>query len=177
MPSFLSPTLLIVYSLKILAILFMSLVFSWIFSIGMRRLLAFLLSIQTGSKKAKDQRIRTIGIVIRSAGYFLIGSITIIMILKELSIDTSPILASAGIIGLAASLGAQTLIKDGIAGLFILMENQYGAGDEVQLDEKRGIVQKLTLRRTILEDSDGTLHHIPHGNVKIASVLTAKEKV
>lgn len=166
-----SSLLFLSISLKIIAILCISFVFSLFFSLAMKRLLAFLLTVQTGSKKVKDQRIKTIGTVMRSSGYFLIGVTMVIMILKELSIDTSPILASAGIVGLAGSLGAQTLIKDVIAGLFILTENQYGVGDEVQLDEKRGIVQKLTLRRTILEDTDGTLHHIPHGGVRIVSVL------
>lgn len=177
MSSLFSPLPLLDLSLKIIVIFFVSFIFSWVFSFGMKRLLAFLLSIQTGSKKAKDQRIKTIGTVMRSTGYFLIGITTVIMILKELSLDTSPILASAGIIGLAGSLGAQTLIKDVIAGLFVFIENQYGVGDEVALDEKRGIVQKLTLRRTILEDTDGMIHHIPHGNVKIVSVLKSQERM
>jgi small conductance mechanosensitive channel len=171
-----SSLLLIRVSLKILAVLFVAFLLSCFFSFGIKRLLAFLLTLQTGSKKMKDQRIKTIGTVMRSAGYFLIGVTTVVMVLKELSIDTSPILASAGIVGLAASLGAQALIKDIIAGLFVLVENQYGVGDEVQLDEKHGIVQKLTLRRTILRDNDGAIHHIPHGSVKIASVLNSNDQ-
>jgi len=171
MPSLLLATI----ALKIVAILLVSLFFSWLFSLAMKRL-ACLLILQVESKKAKDQRIRTIGIVMRSTGYFFIGMMTIVMILKELNIDTSPILASAGIVGLAASFGAQTLIKDVISGLFVLIENQYGVGDDIQLDEKCGIVKKLTLRRTILQDTDGTLHHIPHGSVKIVSVLKSNHE-
>ena len=177
MTSFFSPLSLLQLSLKIIIIFSVSLAFSWSFSLGMKRLLALVSDIQTGSKKTKDQRIKTIGIVMRSAGYFLIGVITIVMVLREFSIDTSPILASAGIIGLAGSLGAQTLIRDGIAGLFVLIENQYGVGDEVQLDEKQGIVQKLTLRRAILKDASGTIHHISHGNVKVVSVLAPQGPV
>ncbi len=176
MSSFLSPLSLLDLSLKIVVIFCVSFIFSCFFSLGMKRLLIFFSNIQTGSKKAKDQRIKTIGMVIRSTGYFLIGITTVVMILKEFSLDTSPILASVGIIGLAGSLGAQTLIKDVIAGLFILIENQYGVGDEIQLDEKQGIVQKLTLRRAILQDTNGTIHHVPHGGVRIVSVLKSQEK-
>ena len=143
-----------------------TLILSW----SIRRLIGVLIRIHKFS--LADRRITTISNVFLRTGSVLIVLVSGVMILKEFSIDPTPIIASAGVVGLAVSFGAQTLIKDVFAGLFILMEDQYSEGDRVKLDELPGTVQRLTLRKTVLLDSSGNRHHIPHGSVKIVTVLS-----
>jgi len=93
-------------------------------------------------------------------------------ILPVLGINMGPLLASAGIAGLAIGFGAQTLVKDVINGFFILLENQFDVGDVVRLGGVTGTVELLTLRRTMLRDADGTLHTIPNSEIRLVSNLT-----
>ncbi len=93
-------------------------------------------------------------------------------ILPLLNVDVGPLLASAGIVGLAIGFGAQTLVKDVINGFFILMENQFDVGDVVKISGVSGTVEHLTLRRTVLRDGDGTLHNVPNSEIKVVSNLT-----
>ena len=95
-----------------------------------------------------------------------------LIILTELGIKIAPILAGAGIVGVAVGFGAQYLIKDLISGLFIIIENQYRVGDVVNFDGIGGLVEDITLRMTTLRDLDGTVHHVPHGNIKSVSNLS-----
>ncbi len=99
----------------------------------------------------------------------LIGLLTI---LPELGINISALLAGAGLIGLAVGFGAQSLVKDVISGLFVLIENQYGKGDVVNIAGIGGLVEDVNLRRTLLRDLDGTVHSIPNGEVAVSSNLT-----
>lgn len=92
-----------------------------------------------------------------------------LMILSEFGIDIGPLIAGAGVIGLAFGFGGQYLVKDVITGLFIIIENQYRVGDVVKIAEISGLVEDISLRVTILRDLDGTVHHIPHGEVKTVS--------
>ena len=94
------------------------------------------------------------------------------MILSEAGMDTAPLIAGAGIIGLAFGFGGQYLIKDLIAGFFIILENQYRIGDVVCFGDTCGLVEKINLRTTILRDLDGTVHHMPNGEIKVASNLS-----
>ena len=87
------------------------------------------------------------------------------MILQNLNINTGPLLASAGFVGLAVGVGAQSLIKDFIAGVFIITENQYRLGDLVEIQGVTGTVEAITVRTTILRDSNGAIHHIPNGSI------------
>jgi small-conductance mechanosensitive channel len=93
-------------------------------------------------------------------------------ILPLLGLDIKPLLASAGIAGLAIGFGAQTLVKDVINGFFILLEDQFHLGDVVQIGGVKGTVEDMTLRRTALRDGDGTLHFIPNSEIKVVSNLT-----
>jgi moderate conductance mechanosensitive channel len=93
--------------------------------------------------------------------------VALLMILDALGINITPILASIGVAGLAISLGAQTLIKDYVGGLFILAENQYAVGDYVTLGDVTGTVEEITLRKTLLRDLDGKLVHVPNGEVRV----------
>jgi len=94
------------------------------------------------------------------------------MILDELSVPIGPVLAGFGIVGLAVGFGAQYLIRDLIAGIFILMENQYRNGDIVKINDIYGKVEALNLRKTVIRDLDGLVHHIPNGSITVASNAT-----
>ena len=96
------------------------------------------------------------------------------MIVRELGFDIAPLLASAGIAGLAIGFGAQTLVKDLLAGAFILIENQFDEGDEVEISDKKGIVEKITLRTVWLKDKEGALHIIPNGSIAMVSNFSKK---
>jgi len=92
-----------------------------------------------------------------------------LMILSEFGIDIAPLIAGAGVIGLAFGFGGQYLVKDVITGLFIILENQYRVGDVIEISGISGKVEDISLRVTILRDADGTVHHIPHGEVTTVS--------
>lgn len=96
------------------------------------------------------------------------------MILQEIGLEIGPILAGAGIVGLALGFGGQYLIRDIITGLFVILENQYRIGDVVNIDTTGGLVEDISLRKTTLRDLNGTVHHIPHGEIKRVSNLSKK---
>lgn len=98
--------------------------------------------------------------------------IVCMMTLQELGIMIGPLLAGAGIIGLALGFGGQYLIRDLISGLFIILENQYRIGDYVDFGPVSGLVERITLRVTTIRNTDGTVHHVPHGEIKIVSNLS-----
>ena len=110
-------------------------------------------------------RAATLGAVLRSVSGFAIWAVAGVTVLGELSIDLGPLIASAGIAGLAIGFGAQSLVKDFLAGMFILIEDQYGVGDVVDAGEATGTVEALSLRTTQLRDVNGTMWHIPNGQI------------
>ena len=116
-------------------------------------------------------RIKTINQITRSTGRVIIITIALIMILNELGLDTRPILASAGILGVAFGLGAQNIMKDVINGFLILTEDQFGIGDTVKIGEITGIVENMNLRITTLKDASGNVHVIPNSEIKQVTVL------
>lgn len=118
------------------------------------------------------KRATTVSSVIR---YLLIGGIVAtagMMILKELKIDIAPILAGAGVLTLAAGFGAQSLVKDMISGFFILLEDQIRVGDVVAIADKKGTVEKVTLRMVALRDVRGSVHYIPSGEITVVTNMT-----
>jgi small-conductance mechanosensitive channel len=118
------------------------------------------------------QRARTLARVIRSTALVIIVTAAGLMILVELGLDITPLIAGAGIAGVALGLGAQSLISDVIGGFFILMEDQFAVGDAIQVGDIGGGVEKMTLRATFLRDLEGTLHVIPNGEIRIVSNRT-----
>jgi moderate conductance mechanosensitive channel len=123
-----------------------------------------------GKKKREDTLIRIF------TGAFKITVIVIasIMVLSEMGLEVAPILAGAGIVGLAVGFGGQYLIKDIFSGLFIILENQYRVGDVVNFDGTGGFVEDISLRKTTLRDLDGTVHHISHGSINRVANLSKK---
>ncbi len=120
----------------------------------------------------RSQQFRTLSSVTYSIGLLVITFIAAMQILVLLGINMGPLLASAGVAGLAIGFGAQTLVKDFINGFFILAENQYDIGDTVRIAGVQGVVENMTLRRTVLRDADGTVHTVPSNEIKVVSNLT-----
>ncbi len=119
-------------------------------------------------------RIKTVLQVLYGVGYSLILIAAILMVVHTLGVDVTPLLAGAGVAGLALSLGAQTLIKDYIGGLLILTEAQFTVGDVIKVGEVAGAVERITLRATYLRDLEGKLHLVPNGDIRLISNLTAE---
>ncbi len=110
-------------------------------------------------------RAETLGAVLRSLASFVIWGIALITVLGELGIDLAPLIAGAGLVGVALGFGAQSLVKDFLAGIFILVEDQYGVGDIVDVGEASGTIEAVTLRSTRLRDVNGTVWHVPNGQI------------
>ena len=116
-----------------------------------------------------DFRTETVLRFVRSVGIVVIVIVTLLTVLGELQINVAPLLASVGVAGLALGLGAQTLVRDAIAGLFILMEDQFHVGDVITVAGISGTVEELNLRTTHIRNLNGTLHIIPNGEIRIVS--------
>nr|WP_092074565.1 mechanosensitive ion channel family protein [Dendrosporobacter quercicolus]NSL49042.1 mechanosensitive ion channel family protein [Dendrosporobacter quercicolus DSM 1736]SDN01787.1 small conductance mechanosensitive channel [Dendrosporobacter quercicolus] len=110
-----------------------------------------------------ERRARTLSILLQSIMRYVIYFIAIILVLQEFSIDTTSIVAGAGILGLAIGVGAQSLIKDLITGFFVILEDQYAVGDYIASGDMTGTVEEIGFRVTKLRDANGVLHIIPHG--------------
>lgn len=112
--------------------------------------------------------------VVQVVSWVVNASIVIVAVMMLLSrfVDIAPLLASLGVVGLALSLGAQTLIKDLIGGMLILMENQYAIGDVIQVGDIAGSVEHFTLRVTYVRSVEGKLHVVPNGEIRIVSNIT-----
>ena len=111
------------------------------------------------------QRARTLGSVLRSLCTAVVGVTAMIMVLGEFGVDLAPILASAGIVGIAVGFGAQNLVKDFLSGMFMLFEDQYGVGDIVDVGQASGTVETVGLRITTLRDVNGTLWYVRNGEI------------
>lgn len=115
--------------------------------------------------KRRSQRARTIGSVLRSGTTLVVYGVACTLVLGELGIDLGPIIASAGILGIALGFGAQNLVKDFLSGMFMLVEDQYGVGDVVDLGQANGTVEAVGLRVTTLRDTKGTVWYVRNGEV------------
>jgi len=111
------------------------------------------------------QRTDAVASVLQSAASLVIYIIALFTILAEIGISLAPLLAGAGVAGIALGFGAQTLVRDFLAGIFILVEDQYAAGDIVDLGDAVGVVENVSLRTTRLRSVDGTVWHVPNGEV------------
>lgn len=117
------------------------------------------------SASEERKREQTVAEIISGALHIIIWPIAGIIILERLGVEIAPLIAGAGIVGIAIGFGAQSLVKDIIAGLFIIIENQYRVGDVVDLGDVSGLVEHISLRVTVLRDLDGIVHHVPNGTI------------
>lgn len=169
---------------------FLQILLSWLLSHGVRigliLLAAYLAGIigrrfikrivvqgvRNGTKEAMEKRQKTLVNIFSGVLKVSIWALALMMVVSELGINIGPVLAGAGILGVAVGFGAQYVIRDFLAGLFVIIENQYRIGDVVCLDDICGSVEDIDLRKTILRDLDGTVHYIPNGEIKKASNLS-----
>jgi small conductance mechanosensitive channel len=112
------------------------------------------------------QRAETVGALLASVASFAIWTLAGLMALGTLGLDLGPLIAGAGIVGVAVGFGSQNLVRDFISGIFMLMEDQYGVGDVVDAGPATGTVEGVGLRTTRLRDVSGTLWHIPNGEIR-----------
>ena len=118
-----------------------------------------------GTNERRDQRSSTISTVLNTITTVMIWGTAFLMALTVMGVNIGPLLASAGIIGVALGFGAQTLVKDYISGIFLIIEDQYGIGDEVEIGTVRGIVEAVALRTTRVRDEAGVLWYIRNGEI------------
>jgi small conductance mechanosensitive channel len=124
----------------------------------------------------KEKRAKTLGRIVVTTGNIIIYAIILLMVLSLFGINITPILAGAGVIGLAIGFGAQSLVKDFVSGLFILVENQYGIGDKVKIGNSEGQVIRITMRSTVLKDEEGKIYYISNGSIKDVINMSQKKK-
>lgn len=126
-----------------------------------------------GQVSEQEKRALTLTGIVKTVGTTVVVIIAIMMGLQEIGLDITPIIAGAGVVGLAVGFGAQSVIKDVIAGFFIILEGQFAVGDVIKTGEISGVVERLNLRVTILRDfSSGAVHFIPNSELKVVSNLT-----
>jgi small-conductance mechanosensitive channel len=121
------------------------------------------------SREGIRKRAETLTSVFVGTGKILIFLIVVLMILEELDVAIAPALATLGVAGVAVGFGAQYMIRDLIAGIFIIWENQYRVDDVVKVADVIGMVEEVHMRKTVLRDLDGIVHHVPNGEIRVAS--------
>ncbi len=119
-----------------------------------------------------EQRAETLRQIIRSVTRFVLVMFVLLKVSSDLGFNIAPLIAGASIAGVAIGFGAQSLVKDVLAGFFILLEDQYGMGDVVKIGAYSGIVEQMTLRATVLRNLEGQVHVIPNGTIQAVTVLT-----
>jgi len=158
--------------IQILIIVLLSVIAYWLLSAASRHLSNRIKKLDDKEGSALDKRTETISRLIRSAGLVLILITALLMILDQLGIAIGPILASVGLLSLAIGLGAQTLVKDIIGGIFIVMEDQYHIDEVIEFDGRIGTVEDITLRITKVRDFKGYLHIVPNGEIRLVTNRT-----
>jgi moderate conductance mechanosensitive channel len=151
-------------------IVFLGLLAYTLFGITSRRIEKNLNLLAEGSER--KQRLKTLLQAGRYIGHVIILLVVILMALHELEINIFPILASAGVAGLALSLGAQTIIRDFIGGVILLVENQFKVGDTIRIGDQTGKVEQITLRATYLRDLEGNRIAVPNGDIRTVANLS-----
>lgn len=158
--------------LNILAIVVLSISAYLALTFVMRKLTKRIQQMDDEADSQFDLRIETMRRLVNTTATVLIIIVAILTILSEVGIDVGPLLASVGVASLALGLGAQSLVKDAIAGFFIIAEGQYQVGDVIDLQGYAGTVEDLTLRSTQIRDVQGYLHFVPNGEIRIVTNRT-----
>lgn len=125
-----------------------------------------------GMRSAREQRARTAAKLVRNVGRAVLTVVAVLMVLNQLDFNISPLLASAGVVGLAVSFGSQSLVRDYVTGFFLQLEHQFALGDVIRIGVAEGTVENITLRLVYLRDASGALHIIPNGQITQVVNLT-----
>jgi small-conductance mechanosensitive channel len=123
-------------------------------------------------KSAREQRAKTSAKLFRSVGRAVLVVVTVLLVLGQLGFNIGPLLASAGVVGLAVSFGSQSLVRDFVTGFFLQLEHQFALGDVIRIGTFEGTVENITLRLVYLRDASGALHIIPNGQITQVTNLT-----
>jgi moderate conductance mechanosensitive channel len=164
-------------TLKVVGIVMLALVGIWAVRLAVGAAVRHLLERRAAEEEQVtaddlERRIRTLQRLAVRIAAVVIGLVALLMVLEEFDISIGPAIAGLGVVGIAVGFGAQTLIRDWLAGVFIILENQYSAGDVVRISGVDGVVEDFSLRRTTLRDLDGTVHTVPNGSIVVASNMT-----
>lgn len=157
--------------LRVLGIWILAWLGLWVVKLIARRVETSIYDGDPSVTTLREQRGKTISQLLRSVGWVAIVTIAVLLTFNVF-INIAPILAGAGILGLAISFGAQSLVRDIISGFFILLENQFAVGDVIEAAGKSGVVERMTMRVVVLRDLEGTMHVIPNGEMKVVSNKT-----
>jgi moderate conductance mechanosensitive channel len=158
------------HGLKIILIVILTFVLLKVATLLTERLKALLA--RRGGDIEYEKRSGTLSGVVHWLLRLVILSVAVFMLLSELGVPVAPILTAAGVVGLAVGFGAQNLVQDFISGFFILLEDQVRVGDVVQIGDKSGLVEKVTLRMVILRDQAGSVHFIRNGKIDVVTNMT-----
>jgi small-conductance mechanosensitive channel len=155
--------------LRVLLIIVLTLIALKVARFVSGRLLTF--SLKTDDMEFK-KRVDTLSSILQNILFIAIAFVAAIVVLGELGVEIGPVLAAAGIVGLAVGFGAQSLVQDVISGFLILLEDQLRVGDVVQVGDKGGLVEKVTLRAVVLRDLAGNVHFIRNGQIQVVTNMT-----
>lgn len=158
--------------LRILLIIVVAIVVAIVLRSVVTRVLSRTLEFPGTDRTRADARQRALASALRSAVVGVVWATAVITIISELGVNIGGVVATATVIGGAVAFGAQTLIRDVIAGLFVLAEDQYGVGDRVDIGYATGVVERITLRSVRLRDTEGRVWHVAHGNVVCVANLS-----
>lgn len=159
------------------------LVFILLLAFALQRLVAFAvkrmrhIADNSIGNARRAAQLRTLSAILRATAYGIIGFLVLLQVLPLFNIDLGPLLASAGVVGLGISFGAQSLFKDMLNGLFILLEDQFNVGDVVKVAGLTGTVEDISLRATTVRDGDGTQYFIPNSQITTVSNLSREYSV
>jgi small conductance mechanosensitive channel len=161
------------WGLTVIVTLVVAIVLTIALQLVVRRFRKRLEGSPSATQELNLQRVGTLTTALSTTGIAVVWTITILIVLDELGVPLGPLFASAGIAGIALGFGAQSIVKDALSGFFILLENQFGVGDVVELqtsaDPVAGKVEAMTLRVTSVREYDGTLDTVPNGSILVVS--------
>lgn len=160
---------------QLLVLLIFLIVLKFFFKAVVYRFFSFIF--KSSSKSVAKIKGRTIALLLNTIGNIVLLGVALLLVLELIGIDIRPLLAGAGIVGLAVGFGSQTLIKDFVSGIFIILENQYNVGDVIKVGSYVGKVKKISFRSTVIEDEKEGLVYISNGSMgSIANVSQGKIK-
>ncbi len=157
---------------RLVGVLLFTWLLIWLVNLLTRRMIR-IAEARTAASIARASQIRTLASVLRATGIGIVGFLAALQILRDVfNFNLAPLLTSAGVAGVAIGLAAQTIVKDCLNGILILLEDQYNVGDVVRLAGLSGTVESMSLRKTMLRDGDGTLYTIPNSQITNVANLT-----
>lgn len=164
-------------ALKVLLLLIAGIIAKKIISLLVKKLRLAKKRLGEPTSVQQEQRLKTIRSLIKNTSKIIINFIILVMILAELGVNITPLITGAGILGLAVGFGAKSLVADLIAGFFIILENQFNVGDQVQIANHQGKVIKITLRTITLKDKNKKIYIVPNSSIKTVVRLPKTKKL